>query len=167
MNKEILCPNRPEDREKIFKARKEIKDTVTNFMEGKARPEILLETIEEIATVVSGEAIDCKFQKGKVKPVKISFTKIRKYYEQYLEIYERCLAAGKRESLETLLLKLYMIKSYLAYDRARKKINSTFEEFLTTLITNVNSEEDLKNGKLLFEAFVGFIRGILETTKEG
>jgi CRISPR type III-A-associated protein Csm2 len=160
--KEALCCRRKEDREEIRKLKERINSVVDDFMEGRNRSQILLNLIKEIAEGVSREAITCKLKRdGSVGQVsKLSFTKVRKYYEQFLNVYEEYIQ--EEVPSDNLLLKLYMIKSYLAYDRARKKINSSFEEFLSSIVLKIKDKKTLEAGKILFEAFVGYARGFLE-----
>jgi len=161
--KKVLCPNKKEDREEIQRIREQIRKIVSDFMDGKNRSQILLVSLQEVAEDISREAIACKVRKGKVHPTRISFTKIRKYYEQFLDVYERCtLKNEENEFSEAILLQVYMVKSYLAYDRARKKINLSFEEFLSGVLSKISDKETLESGKLLFEALIGYIRAYLD-----
>jgi len=82
----------------------------------------------------------------------LSFTKLRKYYEQFLNIYESWQTEGrgkKEEPLnEELLLKLYMLKSLLTYDVARamknekKALNAldNLREFVERMVTLIEKE---------------------------
>ena len=96
----------------------------------------------------------------------LSFTKLRKYYGQFLNIYESWQAEREREEGETisdeLLLKLYMLKSLLTYDiaRAKKEKRALFalRDFVEEMVNLIERAEDLENSKYLFEALVGYAK---------
>ena len=98
----------------------------------------------------------------------LSFTKLRKYYGQFLNIYESWQAKREREEGETisdeLLLKLYMLKSLLTYDIAReskekkKKALGKLKEFVEKMVNTIEKPKDLENAKYLFEALVGYAK---------
>ena len=98
----------------------------------------------------------------------VSFTKLRKYYEQFLNIYEGWQASRKGVQGEPLndetLLKLYMLKSLLTYDIARerkkekKEALRKFREFVEKIVNLVERAEDLESAKYLFEALVGYAK---------
>jgi CRISPR type III-A-associated protein Csm2 len=108
----------------------------------------------------------------------LSFTKLRKYYEQFLNIYEGWQAEGKRGKEEPLseefLLKLYMLKSLLTYDIARAMKNEkkalkaleNLKEFVERMVNLIEKSEDLESSKYLFEALVGYARFKLEEAKK-
>jgi len=104
------------------------------------------------------------------KKEKLSFTKVRRYYEQFLNIYEEALGrllegkASRQDLLpEEILVKLYLLKSHVVYDQAREKGEKrkkfdSFKEFVNSLVLKINTYEELEKAKRLFEAFVGYAK---------
>ncbi len=151
-------------------------EIVEKFFSGK-REELL-----KVLVGVDGESLLEKFAKslgGKREREKLSFTKVRKYYEQFLNIYEEALGrvlegkALKQDSLpEEILVKLYLLKSHVVYDQAREggKVREdkfknpkaqkfeNFKEFVNSLILKINTYDELEKAKRLFEAFVGYAK---------
>jgi len=131
------------------------------------------EELLKVLVGTDGESLLEKFAKslgGRKEREKLSFTKVRRYYEQFLNIYEEALGrllegkASKKDSLpEEILVKLYLLKSHVVYDQARekgekKKKFESFKEFVNSLILKINTYEELEKAKRLFEAFVGYAK---------
>jgi len=97
----------------------------------------------------------------------VSFTKVRRYYGQFLNIYDEWRFRKLRGEIsgdeipEDILIKLFMIKSHVAYDEARERAIRPLRKFLNTLISKIITGKDLENARVLFEALVGFAKGKL------
>lgn len=100
----------------------------------------------------------------------VSFTKVRKYYEQFLSIYEEAFRENpekKKEDQnlpEDILVKLYLLKSHVVYDGAREKNDKfkLFSQFINLLIQKITTYKMLEKAKHLFEAFVGYAKAELD-----
>ena len=127
---------------------------VEKFLRGK---------IEEKREVILGRNGKSELEKFVENLQGLSFTKLRKYYEQFLNIYESWQARREGELLsDELLLKLYMLKSLLTYDIARAKKEKrallALREFVEKMVNLIEKAEDLESAKYLFEALVGYAK---------
>ena len=121
---------------------------------------------EQKKEVILGKGGKSELEKFAESLSGLSFTKLRKYYEQFLNIYESWQAKreGRKDEpiSEELLLKLYMLKSLLTYDIARAKKEKgallALREFVEKMVGLVERAEDLENSKYLFEALVGYAK---------
>ncbi|WP_457679407.1 type III-A CRISPR-associated protein Csm2 [Thermovibrio sp.] len=94
---------------------------------------------------------------------KVSFTKVRKYYETFLKLYRETLKEDEDKSLSPAhTVKLYLLRSRVVYDSSREKGLKLFVDFITELVKRVNTYKDLRRAKELFEAFVGYAKGELK-----
>jgi len=142
----------------------------------EVRPEDIVERFfsgskEELLKVLVGEEGKESQLENFVSELKgLSFTKVRRYYEQFLNIYDEVMGKvleGKIQKGSPLpdefLVKLYLLKSHVVYDQARegkKKKDSfdRFKRFVSSLILKIDTCEDLERAKHLFEAFVGYAK---------
>jgi CRISPR type III-A-associated protein Csm2 len=98
----------------------------------------------------------------------LSFTKLRRYYEQFLNIYEEAIEhkESRQSALsDEILVKLYLLKSHAVYDWARegkKPGLRSFKDFINALILRIETLKDLERAKRLFEALVGYARASLK-----
>ncbi|ADU96838.1 CRISPR-associated protein, Csm2 family [Thermovibrio ammonificans HB-1] len=90
----------------------------------------------------------------------MKFTQIRKHYNYLLTIYRETERKGENYFYTQGQLKLGMGKVFAIYDEARKNITREFKEFLVKLFTNIETPEELGRGKVLFEALVGYCKGL-------
>ena len=119
--------------------------------------------IEEKREVIFGKNGKSELERFVENLRGLSFTKLRKYYEQFLNIYESWQAKKEGETIsDELLLKLYMLKSLLTYDiaRAKKEKRALFalRDFVEKMVNLIEKAEDLENSKYLFEALVGYAK---------
>ncbi len=151
----------------------EVKPTIQDIVEGFFRENNSEELVKILVGTTDGE--------GKVKESLLeefisrlkgglSFTKVRKYYEQFLSIYEEAFREhpGKKKDDGPLpaeiLVKLYLLKSHVVYDEARERSKefAAFKEFINSLILKVNTFKALEKAKNLFEAFIGYAKAKLD-----
>ncbi len=129
-------------------------EIVKKFLKGK---------IDEKREVILGKNGKSELERFVENLYGLSFTKLRKYYEQFLNIYESWQAKREGETLsDELLLKLYMLKSLLTYDiaRAKKEKEALFalRDFIEEMVSLIEKPKDLENAKYLFEALVGYAK---------
>ena len=94
-----------------------------------------------------------------------SKTQIRAFYDKLLEYYNEVFLDKKE--FEDVLPFIKMLKSKVAYAKGRKVVKGKFVDFMNEGIDAINSKEDLKNFKLLFEAVIGyFVELELDRKKE-
>jgi len=89
---------------------------------------------------------------------------IRNFYEKVLKYHN--LVDKKEQTFDEVLPFIKMINAQIEYARGRKTVKGAFGDFMKKGIENINSEEELKNFKLLFEAVIGFFIG-LDLDKKG
>ena len=51
-----------------------------------------------------------------------------------------------------------MMKSKVAYAKGRKNVDATFQNFINTLIGQIDDQKTLNNAKLFMEAMMGFYK---------
>ena len=89
---------------------------------------------------------------------------IRNFYDKLLVYHNEVFLDGK--DFEDVKPFIKMLKSKVAYAKGRKVIKGDFEKFMNEGINAINSKEDLKNFKLLFEAVIGYFTGLELDRKE-
>jgi CRISPR type III-A-associated protein Csm2 len=152
---------------------KEVRPIIRDIIEGffregdsKALMKILVGTTDERGEVKESllERFVSRLKGG------LSFTRVRKYYEQFLSIYEEAFREHPERKREDgplpaeIQVRLYLLKSHVVYDEARegKKEFAAFKEFISNLILRVNTFKSLERAKNLFEAFVGYAKAKLD-----
>lgn len=83
---------------------------------------------------------------------------IRNFYDKILEFYDKVYV--QKEEFEDVRPFLKMLKSKIEYAKGRKVAKGAFVEFIKKGVDSIQTKEDLKNYKLLFEAVIGFFIGI-------
>ena len=72
-----------------------------------------------------------------------------------------------QKDFNNLVPQIKMIKSKVAYAKGREVIKGAFVEFMNKGIDAIGSKEDLATFKSLFEAVLGFLKGVeLEKKQE-
>ncbi|WP_457679921.1 type III-A CRISPR-associated protein Csm2 [Thermovibrio sp.] len=99
---------------------------------------------------------------------KVSFTKVRKYYQAYLKVYREGLGKDDSEELSSEhLVKLGLLRIRVLFDKNRERGWKAeglelFLRFITELVNRVNSYKELRMGKEFFEAFISYAKGKLK-----
>lgn len=91
---------------------------------------------------------------------------IRRFYDEVVFWHDRVL---KESDPESGFLKaepfIQMLKAKAHYAKGRDLIDNTFLDFLVRLVDQIRDIETLKNGKLLFESFMGYKKYFEEIRK--
>ncbi|WP_350316234.1 type III-A CRISPR-associated protein Csm2 [Pectobacterium aroidearum] len=85
-------------------------------------------------------------------------TQLRRFYDQLQQLEQRI--NGDEEKLALYLPEIRMISAHLAYAKGRELISDTFCDTMQNLIRSIDTCQHLKNGRLFFEATLGFLRAI-------
>ncbi|WP_420064673.1 type III-A CRISPR-associated protein Csm2 [Pectobacterium colocasium] len=85
-------------------------------------------------------------------------TQLRRFYDQLQQLEQRI--NGDEEKLALYLPEIRMISAHLAYAKGRELISDTFCDTMQNLIRSINTCRHLKNGRLFFEATLGFLRAM-------
>ncbi|AUH01866.1 type III-A CRISPR-associated protein Csm2 [Prodigiosinella confusarubida] len=85
-------------------------------------------------------------------------TQLRRFYDQLQQLEQRI--NGDEEKLALYLPEIRMISAHLAYAKGRELISDEFCQTMQNLIRSINTCQHLKNGRLFFEATLGFLRAI-------
>lgn len=83
-------------------------------------------------------------------------TQLRRFYDELVMWNER--AAQSDKAFQDALPFVYMIKSKVAYAKGRKNVDATFQQFINTLINQIDDQKTLNNAKLFMEAMMGFYK---------
>ncbi|MDY4379723.1 type III-A CRISPR-associated protein Csm2 [Pectobacterium brasiliense] len=85
-------------------------------------------------------------------------TQLRRFYDQLQQLELRI--NGDKSTFDTYLPEIRMISAHLAYAKGRELISDTFCDTMQNLIRSINTCQHLKNGRLFFEATLGFLRAM-------
>ncbi|ACZ78067.1 CRISPR-associated protein, Csm2 family [Dickeya parazeae Ech586] len=85
-------------------------------------------------------------------------TQLRRFYDQLQQLEQRI--NGDEEKLALYLPEIRMISAHLAYAKGRELISDEFCKTMQHLIRSIDTCQHLKNGRLFFEATLGFLRAI-------
>lgn len=83
-------------------------------------------------------------------------TQLRRFYDELVMWNER--AAKSEEAFKDVLPFVYMMKSKAAYAEGRGNVDKTFQQFINTLINQIQDKNTLNNAKLFMEAMMGFYK---------
>ena len=83
-------------------------------------------------------------------------TQLRRFYDELVMWNER--AAQSDKAFQDALPFVYMMKSKVAYAKGRKNVDATFQNFINTLIGQIDDQKTLNNAKLFMEAMMGFYK---------
>lgn len=83
-------------------------------------------------------------------------TQLRRFYDELVMWNER--AAQSDKAFQDALPFVYMMKSKVAYAKGRKNVDATFQQFINTLIGQIDDQKTLNNAKLFMEAMMGFYK---------
>lgn len=90
-------------------------------------------------------------------------SQIRRFYDElsmYSDLVKQLPADRQAERFREIEPYIQMLKAKAAYARGRKLIDENFEGLVRNLVDSIDSPESLENGKLFFEAFLGFRKGL-------
>ena len=83
-------------------------------------------------------------------------TQLRRFYDELVMWNER--AAQSDKAFQDALPFVYMMKSKGADAKGRKNVDATFQNFINTLIGQIDDQKTLNNAKLFMEAMMGFYK---------
>lgn len=86
-------------------------------------------------------------------------SQIRRFYDElamWAEQVMRAPAAERENRFREVEPYIQMLRAKAAYALSRKLITEEFNQFIRSLVSSIDSPESLENGKLFFEAFLGF-----------
>jgi CRISPR-associated protein Csm2 len=86
-------------------------------------------------------------------------TQIRQFYDEVLKF------KNNKEDFDVLLPYVKMLNAKAAYKMARDLISKGFKDFISRSVKEINSREDLDVFADFFEAFMGFYKFKVETSK--
>lgn len=84
---------------------------------------------------------------------------IRRFYDELVmwsELVQQEAAENREARFREVEPYIQMLRAKAAYAKGRDLIDDNFRELLERIVRNINSPESLENGKLFFEAFLGF-----------
>ncbi|QYM92092.1 type III-A CRISPR-associated protein Csm2 [Dickeya zeae] len=85
-------------------------------------------------------------------------TQLRRFYDQLQQLEQRI--NGDKNTFDTYLPEIRMISAHLAYAEGRELISEEFCKTMQNLIRSIDTCQHLKNGRLFFEATLGFLRAM-------
>lgn len=88
-------------------------------------------------------------------------TQIRRFYDELVMWNEKIqYSDSAEEKFKELEPFVQMLRAKVAYAEGRKLVNKNFTLMFDTIIKQSTNAKTLNNGKLLFEAFLGFKKGL-------
>jgi CRISPR-associated protein Csm2 len=118
-------------------------------------PKLFSEKAEKLATDIKREHEESKTKRNKP-------SQLRKFYDEVVRLDELARKHGKEgEKWDRLILPaLHMLIAKTAYAEGRELVSSGFKNFIRQSVGQVESPEDLAVFAGLFEAFIGFYKGL-------
>ena len=89
---------------------------------------------------------------------------IRNFYDKLLKYHDEVFL--EKKDFNEIKPFVKMLISKVEYAKGRKVAKGEFVDFIKNGVARINTKEDLKSFKLLFEAVIGFFTGI-EFDKKG
>lgn len=84
-------------------------------------------------------------------------TQIRRFYDELALWADAVRTAEDRDAkFAEVMPFIQMLQAKAAYAQARKLIDQEFHDLMKALLNEIKSPESLENGKLFFEAFLGY-----------
>lgn len=118
--------------------------------------EITKENLADLINKTADDVAQC------IKNGANSYTQIRKFYDELLSLQNQMKkykqGKSEKESFETVLPMIYLVKSKAAYAKGKGNINNNLEKFFMFYIEKITNEEALKFFMLYFEAVLGYLR---------
>jgi len=111
---------------------------------------------EELFTAKAEELAKAIYGNGK-KPL-TNKNQIRNFYDKLLRYHDEVFL--EKKEFEEVKPFVKMLISKAEYARGRDVANKEFVDFIKTGVSKIDSKEDLRIFKLLFEAVIGFFVGI-------
>ena len=94
--------------------------------------------------------------KGRLINSKNMPTQLRRFYDELVMWNER--AAQPNTDFKDIEPFVHMMKSKVAYAKGRDNVDATFQNFINTLIGQIDDQKTLNNAKLFMEAMMGFYK---------
>lgn len=89
-------------------------------------------------------------------------TQLRRFYDElemrYSQVFSLQSPEQRAQKLDEILPFIQMLIAKAAYAQGRGHIDATFNDLFSSLITQIDTVDDLRNAKLFMEAFMGFYR---------
>ena len=120
----------------------------------KITDELFTKKAEELAEAIYGNRKEPLTNKNQ----------IRNFYDKLLKYYDEVFIEKKDSEEVKPFVK--MLISKVEYAKGRKVAKGEFVDFMKNGIGKINSKEDLKTFKLLFEAVIGYFVGLELDKKE-
>ncbi len=118
--------------------------------------EFELRPSEELFTVKAEELAKAIY--GDKKEPLTNKNQIRNFYDKLLRYHDEVFL--EKKDFEEVKPFVKMLISKAEYAKGRKVAKGEFVDFIKTGVSKINSKEDLRTFKLLFEAVIGFFVGI-------
>ena len=90
-------------------------------------------------------------------------TQIRKFYDEVLNL--KGIVRDQNYEFNKILPYVKMLHAKSAYSFERGLVSKEFKEFISTIVNNVNSNDDFEVMVSFFEAFMGFYKYEYEVKK--
>ena len=84
------------------------------------------------------------------------YTQVRKFYDE-LTMWQEKINQDPEKFMEYLPF-VQMLNAKAAYAQARKHVSPCFVSFIQHCLTQMDTPESFRHGKLFFEAFMGYYR---------
>ncbi len=142
---------------------------IPDFDLSNPNPELFSKTALHLA-----EAFSEDVYKGKKNKDLNKSSQLRKFYDELVELVEQVeqvkqvkqVKQGEElrngAAVEVVLPRVKMLQAKAAYSYGRKLVGEAFVNFISRAVDMVNDREGIKHFKMLFEAIIGFRKGLEE-----
>lgn len=87
---------------------------------------------------------------------------LRRFYDELVMWHDKVFAPQKAEEqaqkFNELLPFIQMMRAKAAYAQGRELIDQNFRDLFNNLVKEIKNPRTLRNGKLFFEAFLGYVK---------
>ena len=105
----------------------------------------------------AGEWAEKVYSEGK-RFNKNKSSQLRKFYDEFFKLAQRSASYSEKDWKRVILPQIHMMLSRVVYAKGRKLVTDSFVNLIESLISQINTKEDLKVAVNFFEAFIGFYR---------
>lgn len=121
-------------------------------------PKVTLKPLAaDLFSDVAEQAAQACIDQNRNKPAQL-----RRFYDELVMWHDKVFAlqtvTAQQAKFEELLPFIKMLRAKAAYAAGRKLINETFKNLFDDVIRQVQGLEELRNAKLFFEAFLGYMK---------
>jgi len=112
-------------------------------------PTLYSSSAEKLSKIIAQDCENSRYRHNKP-------TQLRKFYDEVLRL--EMAAKTRKGDWNNILPLVHMVTAKTAYAKGRNLVSDNFLDFIKSGVGQINTPDDLKVFKNLFEAFMGFYK---------